>query len=336
MAQGIVPGQSDSNSTEFAHIPLKVRQNSLNWNGRKRRTHADPWRVKRFKEKELAEQLEINHDIRIENKRRRNEDELHIEDNERHEEPGSPQASEWSISEGSWEILKKSPDTFQLVKRWLTTQKRFEIEQALKADTAPAAAPASSSDTAKKKGTISTKAKKFVTKPRRLGIKTPPVFHRSILEWCNYHEKQTPPLAIFLTDNLKKLNNDSAREYKKVTHPEEGTALHVLDLSGFCKKHGIDEDDTHLSYTETMEALENWATCEEERDPDGAEGDYTYFALQHTGYVDAQPDKVGLHYLWKKEELKLRKRRFEEQVEYDAIYYESRWDYCRMKHDQNE
>ncbi|KAL0569564.1 hypothetical protein V5O48_012395 [Marasmius crinis-equi] len=89
-------------------------------------------------------------------------------------------------------------------------------------------------------------------------------------------------------------------------------------MAVFCKRHGISQDDTTLKYTDTIEALENWVSFEEERDPEGIEGDYVTFALQHCGFVDAQPDKVKLHYQWKAEERNMQKR-FEDLVEFDAV-----------------
>ncbi|KAL0572722.1 hypothetical protein V5O48_009247 [Marasmius crinis-equi] len=340
MTQTENPNGSDINSSELAHIPLLVRQNSLNWTGRSRRTHTDAWRTKRFREKELAEQLEENFKIRQRNKNRRKQDDLHVEhtgENDR-PRPGSPQASEWSISDENWEILKDTPDTYEAVKQWLTAQKRHEIEKAHRDRTAPPApsAPPAPLNTVEKAkdNKISLKAKRFVEKPHRLGMKTPPVFHPSLLQWANYHDKTPAPLAMFLTDNLKKLNNDSSRELKKHSL-SDGTSPRILDMAAFCKRHGISQDDTTLEYTETIEALENWVTFEEERDPDGAEGDYAMFALQHAGFFDAQRDKVKLHYLWKEQERELRKRRFEEQVAFDATYYDNRWSFCLLEHKQD-
>ncbi|KAL0562367.1 hypothetical protein V5O48_019720, partial [Marasmius crinis-equi] len=60
------------------------------------------------------------------------------------------------------------------------------------------------------------------------------------------------------------------------------------------------------------------------------------FALQHAGFFDAQHDKVKLHYLWKEEERELRRRRFEEQVAFDATYYDNRWSFCLLEHKQEQ
>ncbi|KAL0565687.1 hypothetical protein V5O48_016332, partial [Marasmius crinis-equi] len=187
MTQTAKPSQPDVNDDLYAHIPLQVRQNSLNWKDRARRTHSDPWKVKTFRQKDLPEQLEENYNIRQQNKRRRKQDEVYVT-RAVGNEPGSPQASEWSISEDNWKLLECSTDAYVKVKDWLTVQKQVEIEDAHRAAAAPTAPPAPSGDSSKeKKSGVSLKAEKFVAVPRRPGIKATPPFHRSIFEWLNYH-----------------------------------------------------------------------------------------------------------------------------------------------------
>ncbi|KAL0057046.1 hypothetical protein AAF712_016333 [Marasmius tenuissimus] len=321
---GIRPGR-DLESEDYAHIPLPVRQNSLNWRGRERRTHKNRWNLENIKRKGLMGILKANFDIRGRNERCREKDEEFVANPTAQDaRPGSPQESELTVETKDWDLLKSSKTLLEKVKDWLTPERLAECE---KADTSTSRRPSTPPDdneapSSKKKSKLSVKARPFCVVKKRPGRKIPIAFPDVLFQYANYYHESAMPLALFTNNNLKKLIRDPAPKCEKQPMPD-GTKEWMLNLEFFCTKHKILMGDATLdNYMDWVEAIDNWAAFKEKRDPEGVEGAYTQFAENHLEFFDVQEDKVELYYLWKKLELELRRRRFEEFAEFDEDEYD--------------
>ncbi|KAK1219719.1 hypothetical protein PQX77_017525 [Marasmius sp. AFHP31] len=108
---------------------MQVRQNSLGWPNRSRRTHKDPWQVTNMKKRGLVATLKANFKIREKNEQRREKDGEFMA-NPRGNRPGSPQESEFTVESKDWDLLKASKTLWDQVKQWLSPEKMVEIEKA--------------------------------------------------------------------------------------------------------------------------------------------------------------------------------------------------------------
>ena len=300
---------------------LQIRQNSLGWKERVRRTHKNIMHCELIKKMGIVATIKENFKIRERNEKRREKDIVFLLD-PRNNRAASPQESEHSISSTDWEGLKTSKTLFEKVKEWLSAEKLVEIEKhhgEKGNDTTTA-----NTTTKTKQTSINIKAPTFEEKDRVIGMREPPVFPEVLLQYANYHHKQAVPLPIFLNDNLRLLNHETTPPLKKAPTTDGGKDW-VLDLELFCLRNKIPfrgKDLLTLDYCQWLEAIDNWVSFEEKRDPDGMEGKYTTFALRHCGFFEAQPDKVKLYALWKETELELRTKCFEESLKFDASDYE--------------
>ncbi|KAL0058936.1 hypothetical protein AAF712_014339 [Marasmius tenuissimus] len=120
----------DLESAECTHIPLQVRQNSLNWRGGQGRTHQDIWSVDSVKRKGILGILKANLNIRSRNEGRREKDKTFRTNPTAGARPGSPQESEFTVTSKDWDMLKSSKTLFEKVKDWLTPERRVECEKA--------------------------------------------------------------------------------------------------------------------------------------------------------------------------------------------------------------
>jgi len=253
---------AEDNNVGLPPIPdpaLQVRQNSLGWKERIRRTHKNIMQCKLIKKMGVIATIKENFKIRERNKKCQEADIAFLSD-PRNNRPASTQESEHLISSTDWEGLKTSKTLFEKVKDWLSTEKLVEIERIHSEHGRDSGS--SGTKERSKQLSITVKAPVFEEKERIISMREPPVFPNVLLQYADYHSKQAVPLPIFLTDNLHLLNREASPPLKKVP-TTDGSKDWVLNLESFCSKNKIPfkgKDLLSLDYCQWLEAIDNWVS----------------------------------------------------------------------------
>ncbi|THU92465.1 hypothetical protein K435DRAFT_800447 [Dendrothele bispora CBS 962.96] len=305
-----------------------------------RRTHKNDEISGMLQNLSLDEKIKFNHNIEVNNNRRRRAHLAHALDPSK--EDGSPTASLITIEDNEYQTIRKSPEWWamkaneqdekekelrererrewereQVERRQVNRENPDDVEDTSGSQPVPQASKKNSK-----------RAAPFSEEKRTHGQAQPIVFPQYLFVTAN--AKIHIPLGLFTTKNLKRLcvegNAIAPKTHRNISSNQKE---YILDISKICDAFGI-TDSKHptegLSYVEFMDAATNFYNFQCERDPDGPEGKgYAEFTRKHFEFFQHQTESPELYDFWKKHEFDLRVEKEAHNFGYDEAEYMRRW-----------
>ncbi|KAG7092810.1 hypothetical protein E1B28_009126 [Marasmius oreades] len=307
---------------------LLVKQNSLSNNERQSRTRVSDLARTLFSKLAIIPKIKKIHEIKAKNEERRMKDLAFLQGDS--PDPASPQASVWDLSTDEYQELVDSKERLEEAKPYLEGKVYKELlEEQKKME------PKASSD----EGDQSRLYALDFEEVEYSSMDSPEIdFPTDLIISLNHNPRKSPPLGIFLPDNLKIIVRElaSIKTKKVASILRSDKKATILDLDDLLSKLKIKPDDAFEGLPDAydcIEAMDGLCRFEAIRDSKGEKGIHYMFMHAHCLYFKNKPDSKKYYKWWKPVELELRQKRFESMVKFSRQAYDDQWILMQAKAD---